>query len=101
MRLALLPLLIVSNLFAFWALRNGARHCFAAQNCRTAVRWITAIALLLNLPLLIFFFPEAGAKLELLSPDFLRVFFYPSAAWMATLIVVLLLAIAALPFAAV
>ncbi|MBI2816915.1 MAG: metallophosphoesterase [Acidobacteria bacterium] len=58
---------------------------------------MAAVVLLLNLPLLIFFFPTSSGKLEWFSADVLRSLFYPSAAWMATLIAVLLLAVVVLP----
>ena len=60
---------------------------------------ITAAYLLLNIPLVVFFFPSSDALLRKLSPTQLHIFFYPSTAWMATLIALVLASIVVLPLA--
>jgi len=91
-RLVLFAILLLGNFLAYVALSRGAVRWFAPETHRRASRWILAILLLLNLPLLAFFIPRLDAALSLVSPAWLRVVFYPSAAWLATLAAVMLLA---------
>lgn len=100
-RLVLFPILVLANLLAFRALSRGTAQWFLPESQGRAIRWIGLIVLLLNLPLLVFFVPRADATMGLASPALLRLFFYPSAAWLVTLIVVILIALVAIPGALV
>jgi uncharacterized protein len=92
-RLLLLPILVLANCFAWYSLSRGIAHWVGPQHRRQVARVVGVIVFLLNLPLLIFYVPPADALLGMVPPNLLLSLFYPSAAWMATLIVVLAIAI--------
>lgn len=98
-RFVLFPIFVIANLLAAVALRRAFAHWFPLKYRRVARPLIATVYLLLNAPLAVFFFPAADAALSKVSPTMLRIFFYPSTAWMATLIALLLASIVVLPLA--
>ena len=85
-RVLLLILFIFLNLFALGVLRRGVNYWVDSKYRRQANNWIGLMVLLLDIPLLVFFIPSAEATLRLVPSTLLRIFFYPSTAWMATVV---------------
>ena len=87
-RFLLLFVLLLLNLFACRAMWRSAGVWVRRRNLR---RWLRAgmvvAVLLLNLPLLIFFQRGADSLLMDFSPSVLRPAFYPTAAWIITILI--------------
>lgn len=92
-RFTILPIFILSNLITLVALRRGIGPWVGTQRRKRTANWISLAVLLLNIPLLSFFISSAEEKLRLVPPVLLRIFFYPSTAWLATLMACFLIAI--------
>jgi predicted MPP superfamily phosphohydrolase len=85
-RWPLLVALLLLNAFAYWALRRSVSVWVQQEDHRKrALRWVTAAVLLLNLPLSAFFFRRLDEALLQVPTSVLAVVFYPSTAWLATL----------------
>jgi uncharacterized protein len=95
-RFALFLIIICANFLAYRILCLGAAPWMGRRAPRRA-GWIGLFLLIVNLPLLAFFIPPADALLIRVPRALLWIFFYPSAAWMATLMALVLVAFAALP----
>jgi predicted MPP superfamily phosphohydrolase len=91
-RWTLFALLVLINLFAYWALRSSVQ-VFAPEKHR---RWVQSavamLVLLLNLPLAAFFIRRLDLSLLQMPRWVLEILFYPSTAWLATIIAFLLIA---------
>jgi predicted MPP superfamily phosphohydrolase len=87
LRFALLPLLIITNLLALVALMRGIAVWAKPAHRRYILTLAGFFVFILNLPLVVFFFPSLDYQLGRIPPNTLRDLFYPSAAWMATLII--------------
>ena len=85
-RLLLLPFFVLLNWYAWRALRRAAAGWLGTGRFAGAGKWLGWLIVLLNVPLLAFFLPGADARLRLVPPALLRIFFYPATVWLATII---------------
>ena len=85
-RLVLLPIFVCFNLIALLALGRVVGRWVSPEHRRQAGNWTRLLVLLLNIPLLVFYFPRADELLRLTPQPLLRIFFYPATAWLATII---------------
>ena len=93
LRWPLLVFFVLFNWFAYWAMRRSLAYWIRnADSERRAVLVLRIVFVLLNLPLLAFFFRTLDLALLRVSTGTLEVVFYPSTAWLATVIAFALLA---------
>jgi predicted MPP superfamily phosphohydrolase len=85
-RLALFPLFVLANLAAVVALWRAAATLLPPVWRLRARAGVGIVVVVLNLPLLIFFFPSSDAWLHHIPSPMLRIFFYPATAWLATIL---------------
>ncbi|HWP84561.1 MAG TPA: metallophosphoesterase [Terriglobia bacterium] len=91
-RTSLLVALLLLNAFAYLAMRRAVEHWVREAARRRVMLALHLGFLLLNLPLAVFFFRELNAALLRVPTAVLEVVFYPSTAWLTTLIAFFLLA---------
>src|SRR5262245_56777846 len=88
----LLFLFLLTNAFVYVALRATIAHWVRDPARRRKTLWALHIVLVaLNLPLTTFFFRRLDLSLMQLSTGVLEVVFYPSTAWLATVVAFFLL----------
>src|SRR3972149_3902724 len=87
-----LVLFLLMNCFAYLALRRTVFRCVdSAERRRRVLLWLHLALLVLNLPLIAFFIRRLDLALLRMSTRVLEVVFYPSTAWLATIIAFFLL----------
>lgn len=86
-------LAILVNLMAYRAMRRAVKVFLDPGHQDTVLKVISALILLLNLPLLLLFDRQAGGFLYSISPEILKVVFLPTSVWMSTLIIFTMLAV--------
>ena len=92
-RWQLLYLFLLTNGFAYLALRAAVSCWIQEKAARRRALWGLHIGLLvLNLPLLAFFVRRLNSALADVPTSVLEIVFYPSAAWLATIIAFFILA---------
>lgn len=92
-RIAIFLIIILTNYIAYRAVRRTVITFLNPASRRGVLIVITAVILLLNLPVLLLFYRQAGGLLYLLSPEALRVIFFPTSVWMATITLFLVVAV--------
>jgi predicted MPP superfamily phosphohydrolase len=86
-RLTVFILIIMLNLFACLALVRTVRVWVRPpKRQRTILRCVALVVTVLNVPLTLFFFRSFDPSLLGIPLWFLRVFFYPATAWLATIL---------------
>ena len=91
-RIVLCLIVILINYLAYRALRRTVTIFLDARIGRWVLIVMSIVIVLLNLPILLLFYRQAGGLLYTLSPDTLRVMFFPTSVWMVTSIVFLVVA---------
>ncbi len=92
-RIPLLLLFIFLNLFSYLALRRAVTAWSGvAERRRSILLAVTVIVVLLNVPLGVFFIRPLDGSLHQVPTTALRVLFYPSMVWLATIIAFFLIA---------
>lgn len=93
LRWQLLYLFLLTNGFAYLALRAAASYWIREKAARRrALRGLHIGLLLLNLPLVALFVRRLNSAMADLPTSLLEIVFYPSAAWLATIIAFFILA---------
>src|SRR3990167_4365906 len=86
-RISVFFLFLLLNLFAYLAARRAIVVWVSPPERRHKLLKALLLALLLiNIPLGVFFIGPAGSTLNRIPPAVLRIFFYPSTAWLATIL---------------
>ena len=86
-RISVFFLFLLLNLFAYLAARRAVVVWVSLPERRHKLLKALLLALLLiNIPLGVFFIGPASSTLNRIPPVVLRIFFYPSTAWLATIL---------------
>ncbi|MCG6533595.1 MAG: metallophosphoesterase [Syntrophales bacterium LBB04] len=91
-RIIVCLIVILINYIAYRAIRLTVKTFLDPPVQRRFLLSISAVILLLNLPLLFMFYRHAGSLIYRLSPDTLRMLFFPTSIWLITLMIFLTLA---------
>ena len=80
-------LFLLLNLFAYAAMRHSVLAWVKTpERQRRALNILCVVLLLINIPLALFFVRNIGWTLQQIPVPFLKVVFYPSTAWLATIL---------------
>ena len=87
MREPIFVLFLLLNLFAYVAMRQSVRTWVKTpERQRRALNILCLVLVLLNVPLTVFFIREMSQVLVDIPSPILKVIFYPSTAWLATIL---------------
>jgi len=86
-RESIFVLFLLLNVFAYLAMRQSVLVWVRdPQRQRRALNILCLVLLVINIPLALFFVREVDGTLRQIPPSLLKVFFYPSTAWLATIL---------------
>jgi predicted MPP superfamily phosphohydrolase len=86
-RESIFVLFLLLNVFAYLAMRQSVLVWVRDEaRQRRALNILCLVLLVINIPLALFFVREVDGTLRQIPPSLLKVFFYPSTAWLATIL---------------
>ena len=91
-RIILFLIVILLNYIAYRAIRRTIIVFLDPSIQRWVLIVISAVILILNLPILLLFYRQTGGLMHILSPEELRVMFFPTSVWMITVALFLMIA---------
>ena len=86
-RLSLFLVFLLLNLIAWLFLRRSVSLWVSPGRRQRVFDLVTTVIFLLNIPLLVFFLRQASGTMHMLSPDVLKIIFYPALAWLTTILI--------------
>ena len=86
-RFSLFLVFLLLNLMAYLFLRHSVSAWVSPGRRQRVLDLVTMVIFLLNIPLLFFFFRQASGTLHMVSPDVLKIVFYPAITWLTTIII--------------
>ena len=86
-RFSLFLIFLLLNLLAWLFLRRSISAWVSPGRRQRVLDLVTMVIFLLNIPLLFFFLRQASGTLHMLSPDVLKIVFYPAITWLTTIII--------------
>jgi uncharacterized protein len=91
-RIILFLIGILINYVSYRAIRRSVIVFLSPNIQRWVLNVIAIVILLLNFPILLLFYRQAGGFMHVLTPEELRVMFFPTSVWMITMFLFLMVA---------